>query len=158
LVQAKSSPLAALEQALSKRGYKVTTCTSAFGALDEMRTAPRDLVLACVNLPDVNGFQLSSLIKSAEHTNSIPVVVVGEKSELDNGLWQRVGSSDLVMERKHVESAADKAVEQIKELLTSAGGRHKHTLADSPLIPADLNSKDVLHSYKSLVANLLIER
>src|ERR1700687_1241184 len=113
LVQDEKSPLSVLKKALDKRGYQVTTCTTAFAALGEMRSEPGDLVLACVNLPDVNGFQLASLIKSGEHTNSIPVVVVGEPDELANGFWQRAALSDLVMERKQVDSEADKTIEQI---------------------------------------------
>jgi diguanylate cyclase (GGDEF)-like protein len=158
LVQAENSPLAELKKALSSNGFQVTTCTSGFDALDELRTEPGDLVLSAVGLPDINGFQLCSLIKSAEQTNSIPVVVVGNSEELDDGFWQRAASSDLVLPRKEAESDGDKVVEQIKQLLLIAKGGHKKAMAETPLIPANLNSKDLIQSYQKLLATLLMER
>lgn len=158
LVQDEKKPLSHLKEALRRTGYTVTTCGSGFDALDELRSEPGDLVLSTVNLPDISGFQLCSLLKSAEHTQTIPVVVVGSKDELDDSFWQRAALSDLVIARKDAESAGDKVVDQIKELLATAKGSHKKHVVETPLIPADLDGKNVLHSYQSLLSTLLMER
>lgn len=157
LVQDEKSPLLTLKSALAKNGFSVTTCGSGFDALDEMRSDPGDLVVSTVNLPDMNGFQLSSMIKSAEATSMVPVVVIGNRDELADSFWKRASSSDLFFERKDVEFAEDKAIDQIKKLIN---GHHwnKQALVETPLIPADLSGSDLVRSYREIFACLLMER
>jgi diguanylate cyclase (GGDEF)-like protein len=158
LVQDAGSPLAALKKALSSSGFAVTTCTSGFDALDELRTQPGDLILSTVKLPDISGFQLCSLIKSAEQTNTIPFVMVGDTRELNDGFWQRAALSDLVIARNDAEKDGQKVVEQIKKLLADAKGVTNRPLTDTSLLPADLAGKDTLASYQKLLSTLLMER
>lgn len=157
LVQDERSPLLTLKSALSKNGFNVITCTSGFDALDEMRCEPGDLVVSTVSLPDMNGFQLSSLIKSAEATSVVPVVVVGSREELTDSFWKRASASDLVFERTDVEFAEEKAIQQMKNLIESRDW-DKGTLVDSPLIPADLSGSDLMRSYREIFSTLLMER
>jgi diguanylate cyclase (GGDEF)-like protein len=157
LVQDEKSPLLTLKSALAKNGFSVTTCSSGFDALDEMRCDPNDLVVSTVTLPDMNGFQLSSLIKSAEATSVVPVVVIGSHDELLDSFWKRASLSDLVFERKDVEFDEEKAIEKIKKLLL-ANVWDKQTLVETPLIPADLSGSDVVKSYRDIFASLLMER
>ncbi|HEY9793811.1 MAG TPA: diguanylate cyclase [Candidatus Obscuribacterales bacterium] len=157
LVQHEKSPLSALKKALTKSGYEITSCTSAFDALDELRTEPGDLVLSSVKLPDINGYQLCTLIKSGEETCAIPVVVVGDSEDSEGEFWQRAALPDLVMSHKEAESAKDSVVDQIKQLLVNVKGAHKKG-AQNALIPPDLDSKDLLKSYERLLGSLLMER
>jgi diguanylate cyclase (GGDEF)-like protein len=157
LVQDEKSPLLTLKSALAKNGFDVTTCNSGFDALDEMRCEPGDLVVATVSLPDMNGFQLSSLIKSAEQTSVVPVVVVGSREELADSFWKRASLSDLVIERKDVEFDEDKAIEKISKLLNGKT-YDKQALVETPLIPADLSGRDLMRSYREIFSTLLMER
>lgn len=158
LVQNEKSPLSALKQALSKSGFAVTTCTSAFDALDELRSEPGDLVLCSTELPDINGYQLCTLIKSGEQTCGVPVVVVAGNSKDDDEFWRRASLPDLVMSHKEAESTSEAAVTQIKQLLSSAKGARTKVAGESSLIPADLDSKNLLKSYEKLLGSLLMER
>lgn len=157
LVQDEKSPLLTLKSALSKNGFAVTTCGSGFDALDEIRCEPGDLVVSTVNLPDMNGFQLSSLIKSGETTSVIPVVMIGTREELNDSFWKRASLSDLVFERKDVEFDEEKAISKIKSLLTNKAW-DKQSLLETPLIPADLSGGDLIRSYREMFASLLMER
>jgi diguanylate cyclase (GGDEF)-like protein len=60
--------------------------------------------------------------------------------------------------RKEVDSDGEKVVDQLRDLIAGAKGAHKKLLVETPLIPADLDSKNMIHSYQTLVATLLIER
>ena len=158
LVQDASAPFTVLKAALAKGGFQVTTCTSGFDALDEMRSEPSDLVVSSVVLPDISGFQLSSLIKSAEHTCDLPVVVVGNRDELTDTFWKRVSLHDLQFERKDVEFDEEKAVDKLRELIQKNATWKKESMMEHPLMPSDLSGNDLIKSYKELLGSLLMER
>ncbi len=157
LVQDENSPMLTLKSGLAKNGFTVITCTSGFDALDELRSEVGDLVISSVTLPDMNGFQLSSLIKSATLTNAIPVVVVGTREEIEDSFWKRASLSDLIFERIDVEFDEEKAIAQITHLM-SANTWHKTCLVDTPLIPADLSGSDLVRSYRKMFAHQIMER
>lgn len=157
LVQDERAPLLTLKGALSKKGFTVTTCTSGFDALDELRSDPGDIVIATVTLPDINGFLLSSLIKTSELTSGVPVVIVGNRDEVSDSFWRRAALSDLVLELKDVEFDEDKSVEKLNKLLENASFDKKR-LVDTPLIPANLSGGDLIRSYRDLFSTLLMER
>ena len=158
LVQDANAPFVILKNALAKVGFQVTTCSSGFDALDEMRSEPSDLVVSSVALPDMSGFQLSSMLKSGELTCDMPVVVIGSRDELSDSFWKRVSLHDLMFERKDVEFEEEKAVEKLKDLLTQNANWKKESMAEHPLMPADLSGTDLVKSYKELLGNLLMER
>lgn len=157
LVQDEKSPLLTLKSALAKSGFNVTTCSSGFDALDEMRSSPGDMVVSSVTLPDMNGFQLSSLIKSGEATSVVPVVLIGNRDELTDSFWKRASLSDLVFERKDVEFDEEKAIAKIKTLM-DANPWNRDSLLETPLIPPDLSGTDLMRSYREMFGNLLMER
>ena len=74
LVENESSPHLALREAFKEAGMQVTLCHSGFGALDELGSQGADCVVAATHLPDLNGYQLSSLIKSTERTHRLPII------------------------------------------------------------------------------------
>ncbi len=157
LVQDEKSPMLTLKSALAKSGFTVVTCTSGFDALDELRCEAGDLVISSVTLPDMNGFQLSSLIKSATLTNVVPVVVVGSREEIEDTFWKRASLSDLIFERNDVEFNEEKAIEKIKHLMSS-NIWDRQSLIETHLIPTDLSGGDLVRSYRGMFANLLMER
>lgn len=157
LVQDEKSPMLTLKSALAKSGFTVVTCTSGFDALDELRSEQGNLVVASVTLPDMSGFQLSSMIKSATQTNVVPVVVVGTREEIEDSFWKRASLSDLIFERNEVEFHEEKAIAKITDLL-SANTWHTQSLIETPLIPAELSGSDLLRSYQTMFASLLLER
>jgi two-component system chemotaxis sensor kinase CheA len=61
---------------LHSAGYEVTTAVDGRDALDKLRAAPYDLVVSDVEMPRVDGFQLTSQIRQDPVLVDLPVVIV----------------------------------------------------------------------------------
>jgi two-component system chemotaxis sensor kinase CheA len=61
---------------LQSAGYDVTTAVDGLDALDKLRAAPYDLVVSDVEMPRVDGFQLTSQIRGEPGLVHLPVVIV----------------------------------------------------------------------------------
>jgi CheY-like chemotaxis protein len=61
---------------LANEGYRVRTAASAEEALDLLRSYHPDLVLADIQLPGMDGLEMTRKIKSAAHTKDITVVAL----------------------------------------------------------------------------------
>ena len=63
---------------------KITEVASGFEALRALPRASFDLIVTDINMPDINGLELVSFVKSNPATESIPLVIVStERSERD---------------------------------------------------------------------------
>jgi len=68
---------------------KVTEAESGFEALRCLPREDFDLVVTDINMPDINGLELVSFIKSNEAYRSIPLIIVsteGSERDRDKGL------------------------------------------------------------------------
>jgi len=68
---------------------KVTEAASGFEALRVLPREDFDLVVTDINMPDINGLELVSFIRSNERYRSIPLVIVsteGSERDRDRGL------------------------------------------------------------------------
>jgi two-component system chemotaxis response regulator CheY len=68
---------------------KVTEAASGFEALRLLPRQDFDLVVTDINMPDINGLELLSFVRSNERFRSIPVVIVsteGSERDRDKGL------------------------------------------------------------------------
>lgn len=75
--------LAVMDARLTARGYNVKTASKGQDALSVIDTAPPDLVLLDVMMPDLDGIATLRRIK-ANHRAFIPVVLVSAKSDLQD--------------------------------------------------------------------------
>lgn len=116
---AKSSG-GALRQALKDAHLHAVYVGGGFDALDELALGGSDIVVACVNLGDLSGYQLSALIKSTAGARQMPVVLFGAPGQtLDQqDYWARACRADGYFSAASLEGAgAAAAVEQIKKLV-----------------------------------------
>ncbi len=68
---------------------KITEVASGFEALAALPRASFDLIVTDINMPDINGLELVSFVKSNETYRSIPLVIVsteGSDRDRDKGL------------------------------------------------------------------------
>jgi len=68
---------------------KIDEASSGFEALRELPRTQYDLVVTDINMPDINGLELVSFLKSNEAYRSIPLVIVsteGSERDRDKGL------------------------------------------------------------------------
>jgi DNA-binding response OmpR family regulator len=68
----------ALIRALTERGHAVTSMSSAMAALQQVVTAPPDLVLLDLGLPDLSGYEALRMMRAV---SKVPVVVVTARDD-----------------------------------------------------------------------------
>jgi two-component system, chemotaxis family, sensor kinase CheA len=61
---------------LQSAGYEVNAAVDGADALDKLRSQPYDLVVSDVEMPRVDGFQLSARIRSELGLTDLPVVLI----------------------------------------------------------------------------------
>jgi len=70
-------------------GINVFESSSGFEALKILPRQPFDLIVADINMPDINGFELVSFVKNNEKYKNIPVIFVSterNEEEIKNGM------------------------------------------------------------------------
>ena len=68
--------LALLKQLLSAHGYEVLETPNGLQAIDIARDEQPDLILMDIRLPDLNGFEVTRLLKHDHQTKTIPIIAV----------------------------------------------------------------------------------
>ncbi|OGW66013.1 MAG: two-component system response regulator [Nitrospirae bacterium RIFCSPHIGHO2_02_FULL_40_19] len=70
-------------------GIDVFESSSGFEALKILPRQPFELIVADINMPDINGFELVSFVKNNEKYKNIPVIFVSterNEEEIKNGM------------------------------------------------------------------------
>lgn len=70
-----------LSRMLTDHGYKVRKVLNGPMALMGIQTAPPDLILLDVNMPDMNGYEVCQKIKANQLTQDIPVIFISALDE-----------------------------------------------------------------------------
>lgn len=113
-------------------GIEVITFGDGDAALDGIEEIKPDIVLADVNMPGLNGYQLCELIRGNEATKSVPVVLlVGSFEPFDKDEADRVGADRYLT--KPFSSIAE-LVATVNDLLKN--GVHKSEMPDTNDIDA----------------------
>lgn len=158
LVQNEKSSLQALKKTLAKQGYAVSVCGNAFAAVDEMRTAPCDMIITTAELPDLSGFQLSSLFKTSELSAQIPIAIVGSADDMVDSFWKRASLADLVIDRASMDSDAEKVIQELQTLLSVPSQVDTKALSDHCMLPLGIDAADDVVTSREMVSRLLMER
>jgi sigma-B regulation protein RsbU (phosphoserine phosphatase) len=86
-----------LSTMLSEQGYKVRSVVNGPMALTAARSAPPDLILLDINLPDMNGYQVCQELKDDQRTHDIPVIFISALDEtVDKVKAFAVGGVDYI--------------------------------------------------------------
>ena len=108
-----SSSLEELEGAV-----KITEAASGFEALRELPRGRFDLVVTDINMPDINGLELVSFVKSNDAYRDIPLIIVStEGSERDRAKGMDLGADAYLTKPFEPEDLRETA----RGLLGSAG-------------------------------------
>lgn len=100
-------------------GIEVITASDGDAALEKFNESAPDLVLADVNMPGLNGYQLCEKIKNDAATKKTPVVLlVGSFEPFDEAEARRVGADDSLT--KPFQSIRQ-LVNKVSDLLDSSG-------------------------------------
>jgi two-component system chemotaxis sensor kinase CheA len=83
---------------LQSAGYEVTTAVDGLDALDKLRAGPYDLVVSDVEMPRVDGFQLTNQIRQDLGLNDLPVVIITSlASEIHRRRGLEVGAQAYIV-------------------------------------------------------------
>lgn len=61
---------------LNASGYEIIEAENAAGALDALKSLRPDLILMDINMPDMDGYTLTTQIKSFPHLFDVPVIAI----------------------------------------------------------------------------------
>ncbi|MEI9893792.1 MAG: response regulator [Chthoniobacter sp.] len=82
---------------LRERGYKVRPVPNGRLALQAAKSAPPDLILLDINMPDLDGYEVCAQLKRDERTASVPVLFISALNEtMDKVLAFGVGGLDYI--------------------------------------------------------------
>ncbi len=73
-----------MKEILSEKGYLIATAINGKSAIAKAKAHKFDLILLDVILPDIDGFEVCSHLKSSSQTQDIPIIFLTAKKEKDN--------------------------------------------------------------------------
>ncbi|MEG3849953.1 adenylate/guanylate cyclase domain-containing protein [Microcoleus sp. herbarium19] len=76
--------LTLLERILSRKGYKVGLASSGKLALDSVNATQPDLILLDIMMPDMDGYEVCSRLKSSDRTRGIPIIFLSALVEVSH--------------------------------------------------------------------------
>src|SRR5712691_3401172 len=71
---------------LTRHGYEVIVANDGWGALKAIRAKSPDLVITDVNMPNMNGYELTRRLRADHRTARIPVVMLSARKQADDVL------------------------------------------------------------------------
>jgi pilus assembly protein CpaE len=71
---------------LTRHGYQVTVANDGWEALKAIRTKAPDLVITDVNMPNMNGLELTRRLRADHRTARIPVIMLSARKQADDVL------------------------------------------------------------------------
>jgi pilus assembly protein CpaE len=71
---------------LTRHGYEVTVANDGWEALKAVRTRAPDLVITDVNMPNMNGLELTRRLRADHRTARIPVIMLSARKQADDVL------------------------------------------------------------------------
>ncbi|AFY70401.1 response regulator receiver protein [Thalassoporum mexicanum PCC 7367] len=82
---------------LEMSGHQVISITDPASSLTALVRQKPDLILMDINMPDINGYELSKMLKQTRHLRNVPIVMLTGRSGLVNRMRaQLVGASDFL--------------------------------------------------------------
>lgn len=92
---------------LLERGYRPRVAPSGKLALQAAQTAPPDLILLDINMPEMDGYEVCTRLKADPHLAEIPVIFISAMSEtMDKVRAFAVGGVDYVTKPFQLEEVA----------------------------------------------------
>jgi pilus assembly protein CpaE len=73
-----------LEASLQRRGYDVAVASDGIEALRQIRTTMPDLIVTDVNMPNMNGFELTRRLRADHRTARVPIVMLSARKQADD--------------------------------------------------------------------------
>ncbi|MBD2199634.1 MULTISPECIES: response regulator [Calothrix] len=137
-----------LNDILSKQGYKVRSVTNGNMALRTIRNNPPDVILLDIKMPDIDGYQVCSILKAESETSDIPIIFLSALNEVfDKVKAFEVGGVDYITKPCQTEEVIARiqthlTLQQQKRQLRQEIEKHQQTA-------------EILYQSRALLASLL---
>jgi len=98
LVDDSPTVLSLIQSTLSKAGYDIQTATNGEECLEQVNSAPPDLILLDVEMPVMDGYTTLRELKYGKNRNAtrdIPVVMLTSKGRLED-IFYLEGATDFI--------------------------------------------------------------
>ena len=128
-----------VELILAEEGFEIKSVNSGQEALDAIESFQPDIILADVDMPNMNGYQLSERIKTNEATKHFPVILLtGAFEPVDHELIQQVHADDFLV--KPFES--QDLISKINAMLTASivSPMEEESIAETEAVVAEEGS------------------
>lgn len=107
--------LRSLAAILSEEGYKVRKAISGEIALKTVISQPPDLILLDIRMPDMDGYEVCSILKSTPKTSKIPIIFLSALDETaDKVKAFRVGGTDYITKPFQAEEVIARVENQLR--------------------------------------------
>ena len=114
IVDDQPDNLRVLASILSGQGYKVRKALDGVTALEAVQTQPPDLVLLDVKMPQMDGYEVCSALRSLPHACEIPVIFLsGMDGTADKVKAFSVGGADYITKPFEVEEVLVRVRQQL---------------------------------------------
>jgi CheY-like chemotaxis protein len=98
-----------VELVLAEEGYDIKATGNGEDALSAISSFKPDVILADIDMPKMNGYQLCEKIKTNSATRNIPVILLaGAFEPLDDELARNVGAEDFIVKPFESQELIDK--------------------------------------------------
>ncbi|HCF29324.1 MAG TPA: response regulator receiver protein [Cyanobacteria bacterium UBA11049] len=142
--------LRVLSATLTQKGYEVRCAKNGAMALRGARTAPPDLILLDVKMPDMNGYEVCQQLKASPATQDIPVIFMSALDDvLDKVKAFEVGGVDYIIKPFQIEEV----LARIKSQLALQAAK-----AEICLLNAELEQRVQQRTAQLATANQLLQR
>ena len=86
-----------LDFSLGMEGYEVLTAPDGEQALEKAHASHPDLIVLDIMMPKLDGYEICRMLKSAEDTRDIPVILLSAKGRnVDQKIGFEVGADDYI--------------------------------------------------------------
>ena len=100
--------LDALSSQFKKRGIFTITAQDGFDAYSRACKESPGLIIAEINIPLINGYRLSKLLKFDERYNHIPIILTtGKAITKDNDMYESCSANDIIQKPFRFQSLLD---------------------------------------------------
>jgi two-component system chemotaxis response regulator CheY len=96
---------------LKRQGYDVIEATNWREAIESVRSFTPHLILTDISLPEMNGLEITRIIRKIEGFEKIPIIAVSAQCELFHKRAKEAGCNDLIdkpLDFQRLESALKK--------------------------------------------------
>ena len=132
-----------VKDALEIEGFSVNTARGADNAIEKIEQTHPMIIILDLNLPGINGFELTRILKKDSKAKNIPIILMSAKftdtQSIVTGLSS--GADDYIAKPFDI----DILVARVKAILrrTSGGGYEEQEIIESKNIKVNLKSKTV---------------